>query len=61
MMYCDGFVYRDEIIKQVSNNLIMDLGIVIDEDNIAVIVNETVMILNDLGILELEYDEADED
>ena len=61
MMYCDGFVYRDEIIKQVSNNLFTDLGIVIDEDNIAVIVNETVMILKDLGILELEYDEADED
>ena len=60
-MNYDGFVYRDEIVKQVSNNLIMDLGIVIDEDNIAVVVNETVLLLNELGVLELEYEEADED
>ena len=61
MMYCDRFVRRDDIVKQVSNNLIMDLGIVIDEDNISVIVNETILILNGLGVLELEYDETDED
>ena len=60
-MFCDSFVYRDDIVKQVSNNLIMDLGIVIDEDTIATIVNETVLILNELGILVLEYEETDED
>lgn len=60
-MNYDSFVYREDIIKQVSNNLIMDLGIEIDEDNIATIVNETVLILNELGVLELEYEEADED
>lgn len=60
-MNCDRYVHRDDIVKQVSNNLLMDLGIVIDEDNIAVIVSETVLILNALGVLELEYEEADED
>lgn len=60
-MNYDRFVCREDIAKQVSNNLLMDLGIVIDEDNISVIVNETVLILNELGVLELEYEETDED
>lgn len=60
-MSYDSFVCREDIVRQVSNNLLMDLGIVIDEDNISVIVNETILILNGLGVLELEYEETDED
>ena len=59
-MNCD-YVNLDYVVNKVSNNLIMDLGIVIDEDNISVIVNETILILNGLGVLELEYEDTDED